>query len=132
MDVRGYTRIACCACKVDFLIPTAVFEVLVQREEDGIFYCPHGHTQYIPKGKTEIEKLREALNQERIRVKNLEQSCLTKDEAIRKGKSELAKYKPELSSLKRKDKIHADDIQQPEINLSRIERIHEKRKRKTP
>lgn len=55
----AFVAIACCECGVPFGLPQYVEKV--RRQDSATFYCPMGHAQHFPRGKTEAQILREQL-----------------------------------------------------------------------
>jgi len=66
----------CCTCKTPFAISDQLHTVMLQRAENGSFYCPNGHAQCYASGETELDKMR----RERDR---LAQQIAYKDDVIR-------------------------------------------------
>jgi hypothetical protein len=49
--------VTCCECAVPFGIPAYV--EVTRRQDQNLFYCPMGHSQYFPKGKSQTQLLKE-------------------------------------------------------------------------
>lgn len=49
--------ITCCTCKIQFQVPMGWMSV--KRSDNCTFYCPNGHSQYFPEGKSELDLERE-------------------------------------------------------------------------
>lgn len=56
-------KIACCECRTNFAMEREIYNLAEQRGVKFDFYCPHGHRQYIPKGDTDLVKMRRERDQ---------------------------------------------------------------------
>lgn len=43
-----FVVVCCCQCAVEFGLPEGLHDG--RREDQGMFYCPNGHSQYFPRG----------------------------------------------------------------------------------
>lgn len=62
----GSVVISCYKCSLDFGVSQRYYEDRKQRQDN--FWCPNGHRQHFIEGKTEAQKLRDELEQEKRRV----------------------------------------------------------------
>ena len=70
----------CCQCREVFWIGDETYQVLRRSGQD--FHCPFGHQQHFSPGKTDIEILREQLDEERRQRQRAEQRVAeARDEA---------------------------------------------------
>jgi hypothetical protein len=95
--VLGMSQIECCVCGIVFWVPTGW--VTARRDDHEGFSCPNKHALSFH-GKSETEKLREALEREkrccevnRASVANLTEQIEHRENQIRGYKGALAKEK---------------------------------------
>jgi hypothetical protein len=75
-----FTAVECYRCKVIFGMDEATYATL--RKSSASFHCPFGHSQYFALGKSDADKLREQLDEERRQRQRAEQrSAQWADEA---------------------------------------------------
>ncbi len=90
----SFVHIACCQCKVSFGMDEATH--LTLRRSSTNFYCPFGHQQHFPQGKTEAEKLAAAQAQAKREVRWRHEA----EEAARATERRLAAQKGVTTRLK--------------------------------
>lgn len=68
-----------------------------RREDHKLFYCPSGHEQYFP-GKTDLEKAREELAQQKQRREQAEAQAAAEREAKEKAERALRRTKQRVGA----------------------------------
>lgn len=122
------TDIQCPQCEIRFAIPKPLYEV---RLVDGeLFYCPLGHSQYFPPGKSQIELEREA----KIKA---ERQLASREEDLRSERASHAATKGHLTRAKERAEAgvcpHCHrSFAQVKRHVERMHPIPEKSKAKLP
>lgn len=93
-----FHELKCCECGVMFGMTPDVYAV--RRQDNRNFFCPHGHEQHFPKGKTEAEKLREErdrlaqrIAQKDDRIKELQDQRDHEQRRVAAAKGQVTKLK---------------------------------------
>lgn len=78
--MTDWVTILCGQCDEQFQVDRALYNIW--KRSSQTWYCPHGHKRHYPQGKSEAEKLREQLEEERRQRQRVEQSvAYWKDDA---------------------------------------------------
>lgn len=83
--------IQCCRCGTPFAMSADLERV--RRVDHEIFYCPLGHQQHWPAGKTQEQKLQEQINRERSRAASLSAQLDQEKASHSSTKGQLTKAK---------------------------------------
>jgi hypothetical protein len=84
-----YETCTCCVCGIEVCLPKH-FEAQ-RRRDHKMFWCPNGHQQHFT-GKTNEDKLKEELEQERLRTRRAEEDAAYQA-TMRKREARAAKGK---------------------------------------
>ena len=83
----------CCKCSIPFVLTDSLHTTMIEKREQGIFYCPHGHPQCYATGETELDKMR----RERDR---LAQQVAYRDDCVRDARNQRDMAERRLSAAK--------------------------------
>lgn len=92
----------CCECGVPMALDAETYSVL--KRSGANFYCPHGHPQHFPRGKTVEQKLRDELTEERRRRERAEQRIAMEQDERKAIERKLAAQKGQTTRLKNRAK----------------------------
>lgn len=97
-----YEYFTCWKCKE----PSAAQSGRIEhaRRSNTPLHCPFGHANYWTLGKSELEKLREELDQERRNRQRAEQRCAQKDDEIEYQRRSAIAYKGQATKLRNRAK----------------------------
>jgi len=76
----------CSKCGIVYGVPDNFKRA--RREDHHSFWCPNGHSQYIP-AKSEAEKLRARLEEEQSKLANLQLELMVKEKESKRLKSRI-------------------------------------------
>jgi hypothetical protein len=83
----------CCACGVNFAVPDALYRT--KKADQTEFYCPFGHNQYFPKGRSELEIARDE-------AARLKRNLASREEDLRSERASHAATKGHLTRSKQR------------------------------
>lgn len=89
---------SCCVCGIQFGVPP--YFIANARRKAGTIYCPNGHV--LGWSKSEADKLREQLEQEKRNVEWYKNIAKSKDSQIKGANIQLGKVKAKLHRTERR------------------------------
>ncbi|WP_341896421.1 hypothetical protein [Sphingobium sp. YR657] len=95
-------HITCYRCSVPFGLERTSYEHLKRSSQE--FHCPYGHKQHFVAGKSEAEKLREQLDEERRRRQRVEQDRAYHIEARESAERSARAFKGQVTRLRNRAK----------------------------
>ena len=93
---NALVTVRCAACSMDFGIPEWLNHA--KRSDQTSFYCPAGHSQYFPKGKTSEDLVRERLARTEMKVANLADDLRAERSSHAATKGKLTKTKNRIAN----------------------------------
>lgn len=81
-----FRHIVCCRCNVDFGMAEATYATL--KQSSATFHCPFGHQQHFIQGKSEADKLRDQIAEERRLRQRAEQNVAMWQDDARSARDE--------------------------------------------
>jgi hypothetical protein len=97
-------ELKCAKCSMTFWLPDEFATTMRQLAEKGEFFCPAGHGQYFPRGKTDLQKAREEADALRRRAERAEQQYAELNDAARASLRSAAAYKGAATRKKNRAK----------------------------
>lgn len=96
-----HTWITCYQCSTIFAMADNI-EKSARQNEDISFFCPHGHSQHYPKGKTKYEKEKERADKlERDLQRKIQNEAYLEDQ-IKTAKAQTSAYKGNITKIKKR------------------------------
>jgi hypothetical protein len=94
--------VKCCRCEERFGLEEETLALLKRSQQR--FHCPWGHPQHFPAGKSELEKMEEALDAERRARQRAEQNAAYEASRAARIKASRNAYKGQVTRLRTRAK----------------------------